>query len=216
MQVDWRQIDPLKFLELANLSQSGGGSHCSSRLNWQDDPTACKGIHPLPSSGQYVPKSHRGGSGWVALKLNGYSSLLQSLGIQVPFWFLEQKVWSVHSEVNLWDARSRWSLFEEQRPPTPLKPALTITATAKRVENKVSIRVPLRGKSRRGEREVLKTKKRLRLLTFQRSATYHQYHTFSGSAKGQTSQEVDDTYGGIPVACRLARRSSKSFDDMRS
>ena len=57
-------------------SRYAGGAHCSSRPNSQGSPSLLCSRHPLPSSGQKVPLSHRGGKAIVVVKSFGRSFLL--------------------------------------------------------------------------------------------------------------------------------------------
>ena len=84
MHTELRHSDPFAFSPLANSCQFPGGAHCSSRPSWHGWPAATSGLHPLPSSGQYDPRAHSGGTVAFA-NPNGNSSRLHSRGWQVPF-----------------------------------------------------------------------------------------------------------------------------------
>lgn len=101
MHVDWRHNEPPKFWLLESVCSSLGGAHCSSLFNWHVCPTARRFWHPLPSSGQKVPREHIGCNMSPGSKLKGNSSLLHSLGWQVPLSEDEQKVLSSQSVTNL-------------------------------------------------------------------------------------------------------------------
>lgn len=51
-------------------------AHCSSRPNSHEPPTLLWSRHPLPSSGQKVPATHKGGRAIVVVKSLGRSCLL--------------------------------------------------------------------------------------------------------------------------------------------
>ena len=79
MHFEFRHSDPFAFSPLVNSCQLPGGAHCSSRPSWHGWPAATSGLHPLPSSGQYDPRAHSGGTVAFA-NPNGNSSRLHSRG----------------------------------------------------------------------------------------------------------------------------------------
>lgn len=77
MQVECKHIGTcVTAVGVVDFMSIKSPAHCSSRPNSHEPPTAFCCLHPLPSSGQKLPLTHKGGRTIVVVKSFGRSFLL--------------------------------------------------------------------------------------------------------------------------------------------